>query len=184
MPAKELTVEMIEALREDLKVSAQPGGPMEGDAFRYSMFHQRLTAAEYGRPDAVVWALEWHAELEKEQAVTRAAEQQAVEEYAQRQAFDKSELAAGRASNPRYQAYLDTVEDLSNQLLNVGYMAFINERSGEYRRMYPDRCRGLAQAPGFAEKFTQFIREYADNHLSERVLRSLGQMKATSSMRM
>ena len=183
-PKKELTTEALEMLRIDLKAMAQPGGTMEHDAFRYDMFAKRLNAAEYGRQDAVEWALEWHAGLLKDKAEQQAAKQQSLSEEMARQAFDQNELAAGRCSNPRYQAYLDTVDDLSDRLMNVGYMAFINERSSEYRRKCPEKYQGLVQPPGFVDEFTQFIREYADSHLSERVLRLRMQAKATSSMGM
>jgi hypothetical protein len=144
-------------LYADLKGAADSGGIMEGDAFRYEMFARRLVAAEYGRQDAVKWALEWHTDLIKERAEKVRAMQEKIDLREAENAHSRSEFLAGRVGNPLYQAFLDTVENPADVKNNVDYFAFHSEMLLEFQK---SPC-GLT--------FLQFLRNYADQHLSERV---------------
>lgn len=107
------------------------------DAFRYEMFAKRLRAAEYGRPDAVEWARQWHADLVLEEQLQAEAKAQERAWLAGNAAKARAEFLAGRCGNPHYQAYLDTVEDPSRVMNNAGYFAWFSETIGKFNGL-PD----------------------------------------------
>lgn len=168
----EISKEQLQELYADLKGSADSGGWMEGDAFRYEMFARRLVAAEYGRLDAVEWALQWHADLISARRAREAAQEEAVlREQASRDEA-RAEFLAGRCGNPRYQAFLDTVEDPSTCLNNhAGYMAFISAKMAEFERMC-GRPPAYDKTGEWGKRFTQYLRDDANQNLSQRVRRT------------
>lgn len=96
------------------------------DPFRYERFARRLVAAEYGRPDAVEWALNWHRQLVEEERAQLAAQEQAARRFEQQAAAIRAELQAGHApGNPRYQAYLDTLEHPERDGSNTGFFSWM-----------------------------------------------------------
>lgn len=155
----EISKEVLDVLFADLKGAVADGGWMEGNYFRYEMFARRLVAAEYGRQDAVKWALEWHADLQKERAERLRVQQ---EQIAQREAqlqHGRAELAAGRCGNPLYQAFLDTTEEPASLKDNVPYFTFHSRMMAEFNKH------------GEGVTFLQFVRNYADQHLAVRLKR-------------
>jgi len=92
-------------------------------------------------------------------------------------------VGTGRSGNPRFQAYLDTVEDLSPEnrnMIQVGYMAWIPQRMAEYEptagRM-PYRT-GTPAFNAWQEAFTAYCRAWAHAHLASRVIDQRDQRKA------
>lgn len=154
--------EVSDALYAELKSWSVQGGC---DAFRYEQFARRIVAAEYGRPDAVVWALDWYWELQERAIQKKAKDAVAAEEFAAERKQGIRKLAEGRADNPLYQAYLDTLETIQAEdemgicRLNAGYFAFHSQRTAEYQQT----CK--------QGSFEKFVREYAEQHLSERAKR-------------
>lgn len=112
---------------------------------------------------------------DEEKAAIKAENDAFTAEWeAQTQADWEATVGQGRVSNPRYQAYLDTLEDihgLGRIMVQVGYMGWVQERLTEYR------ATGVAPMPyangpardAWNAKATAYIREWADQHLSERV---------------
>lgn len=106
----------------------------EMDAFRYLMFARRLVAAEYGRHDAVAWAIDWHDSIAEEEREAEAAKREAMEQKASRDAKDREAFLAGRCGNPHYQAYLDTVENPAGITHHAEYLCWISNLAGEHGR--------------------------------------------------
>lgn len=86
------------------------------DAFRYEMHARRLVAADLGREDAVAWALQWHEALLQEEQAQQALKNEASQEEADRLLRIRQEISAGKSGNPRFQAFLDTLEDPGSEL--------------------------------------------------------------------
>lgn len=136
-------------------------------AFRYEMMARRIVAAEYGRSDAVEWALEWWSEL---QATSQARSAEAEASLKDLQAVRKrmhDDFVAGIVSNPRYQAFLDTVEDPAGIQSNVPYMTWLSGVLALYAASRPKSA--AAEHVVDEEAVTAFIRRYADANLSHRV---------------
>ncbi|HCZ9048664.1 TPA: PLxRFG domain-containing protein [Vibrio alginolyticus] len=76
----------------------------------------------------------------------------------------------GKADNPRYQAYLDTLEaeELEAINSNVGYMSWITHRIAEFRDENGIK-KGADLTSSQHKEFDKYLREYAERHLSERV---------------
>ena len=160
MIALEISKEALEDLFADLKKNP----PMWGGSFRYEMFARRLVAAEYGRPDAVEWALEWHADLMTERKrLEEVAQKKASNQQTQRD-YHHAELLKGRAGNPLYQSFLDTVEDPSKWQNNVDYFVFHSKRLSEFNAL-----NVRLQDSDNRQSFAQFVRDYADCHLANRL---------------
>ncbi|EQB9060221.1 PLxRFG domain-containing protein [Vibrio parahaemolyticus] len=76
----------------------------------------------------------------------------------------------GKADNPRYQAYLDTLESEELEAINsnAGYMSWITHRIADFRDE-----NGMKKSADLTssqhKEFDKYLREYADRHLSERV---------------
>lgn len=103
------------------------------DAFRYEMFARRLIAAEYGRPDAVVWATDWYESITQEEAEAAATRQKALAEIAAQSAREQAAFLEGRCGNPHYQAYLDTVENPATISHHAEYLIWMSTLVGEYQ---------------------------------------------------
>ncbi|WP_395601219.1 hypothetical protein AB4P95_29845 (plasmid) [Pseudomonas sp. A1437] len=88
---------------------------------------------------------------------------QAEQDQASREDFEKT-IGVGKAENPVYQAYLDTLEVLPTyEDGNSAFLGFATLRAGEFerlsgRRVSADKAGHLA-----------YVRQWADEHLSERV---------------
>ncbi|MGY5820875.1 PLxRFG domain-containing protein [Vibrio chemaguriensis] len=76
----------------------------------------------------------------------------------------------GKADNPRYQAYLDTLEaeELEAINSNAGYMSWITHRVAEFRDEHGIK-KGADLTSSQHKEFDKYLREYADRHLSDRV---------------
>ncbi|MGM6290701.1 PLxRFG domain-containing protein [Vibrio parahaemolyticus] len=76
----------------------------------------------------------------------------------------------GKADNPRYQAYLDTLESEELEAINsnAGYMSWITHRIADFRDE-----NGMKKSADLTfsqhKEFDKYLREYADRHLSDRV---------------
>ncbi|TBT42859.1 hypothetical protein D5E79_15020 [Vibrio parahaemolyticus] len=76
----------------------------------------------------------------------------------------------GKADNPRYQAYLDTLESEELEAINsnAGYMSWITHRIAEFRDENGIK-KGADLTSSQHKEFDKYLRDYADRHLSERV---------------
>ncbi|MBN3760937.1 hypothetical protein [Burkholderia sp. Ac-20365] len=133
-PSDGISREVSEILLADLK-----SGAVEADAFRYEMFARRIVAAEHGRPDAVEWAMAWFRSRFVDQAAGNAEAALRAAQHEAARAHARAELRAGRAGNPNYQAWLDTVQDPTTIKNNVEYMAWISRLSAAFDKAYPRR---------------------------------------------
>ena len=144
----------------------------EIDSFRYQMIARRIVAAEYGRPDAVEWATQWYERVIKEKLEATAAAIQDAQEHAEVSARSRERFLNGQVTNPRYQLFLDTVEEPATVVNNVAYMAWISVNSAEFDKQHPPgRCEDRAERDA---QFTAFLKSVRDSNLSERVRRRDG----------
>ncbi|WP_194727413.1 hypothetical protein [Noviherbaspirillum malthae] len=142
--------------------------PLDADAaFRYERFARRIVAAQYGEPESMIWAYEWLEELITSARAMMLAEVQRRQQDAATAEKQRQEYLAGRVGNAYYQAFLDTVEDPSTVSSNIAYFAWHAERSREYERLHPKALR--EKQTDFQPSFGQYLRQFADSHLSERV---------------
>lgn len=140
----------------------QPVDPGLHDIFRHEMFAGRIRAAEFGREDAARWAREWLADLDKVAVAAPAIEAPAM--AAQKSA---APLAAhGVAENPRYEAFLDTLEDPAALTSNAEYFIWMNARLTEFKQQ--SGMRQGSEGAAYQDAFTAYIRSYADRNLSRR----------------
>ncbi len=116
------------------------------------------------------------AQLSAEEKDALKAEADALTaEFEQKQQAEwEATTGAGVSSNPRYQAYLDTLEDIpaiGRIMVQVGYMAWIQQRLTKYKAtgVEPMPYSNGAAKDEWQRKATAFVREWADQHLSERV---------------
>jgi hypothetical protein len=104
---------------------------------------------------------------EQEQARIQAEAAETARIVAQNQADDQAEfdrtIGAGKADNPLYQAYLDTLEELPTKSSNAGFLGWAGIRAGEFERLSKGRIS--ADRAGHLA----YVRQWADDHLSERV---------------
>lgn len=138
-------------------------------AFRYERFARRIVAAQYGEPESVEWAYEWLEELVTSARAMMLAEFEQRQHNAATAEKQRAEYLAGRVGNAYYQAFLDTVEDPSTVMSNIAYFAWHADRTREYERLHPKALRD-AQVD-YQPTFGQYLRQFADTHLSERVKR-------------
>lgn len=88
---------------------------------------------------------------------------QAEQDQASREDFEKT-IGVGKAENPIYQAYLDTLEVLPTyEDGNSAFLGFATLRAGEFERLSGKRVS--ADKAGHLA----YVRQWADEHLSERV---------------
>ncbi len=96
------------------------GAASGADAFRYQMFARRLSGAEAGVPDAVQWAWQWFRDLFeadlREEAIRLQAEQEGLSSAQRRREQARADIRRGYAGNPRFQAYLNTLQDPEAEL--------------------------------------------------------------------
>jgi hypothetical protein len=161
VPTEGISEDILAALLADLKKMAPAM-----TAFRYEMFARRIVAAEYGRSDAVEWAMEWWAELEAAKNEHSAAAEVCMQELQAMRKRMHDDFVAGIVENPRYQAFLDTVENPAELKSNAPYMAWLSKVLALYAANKP---KGAAAKDGEVEGASAFIRRYADANLSQRV---------------
>lgn len=88
---------------------------------------------------------------------------QAEQDQASREDFEKT-IGVGKAENPIYQAYLDTLETLPTyEDGNSAFLGWATLRAGEFERL--SKGRVSADRAGHLA----YVRQWADEHLSERV---------------
>lgn len=97
----------------------------------------------------------------------------AAEWEAQSQADWEETIGQGRVNNSRYQAYLDTLEDIhaiGRTMVQVGYMGWVQARLTEYRAtgVEPMPYTNGSARDAWNAKATAYIRQWSDEHLSER----------------
>lgn len=157
-----ITPELLATLREELR--AWTNETPQDDTlthFRIEMFHQRLRAAEYGRPDAVQWALQWHQNVMQDRSVAQdgnVAVDALITARPHKQREDPT-----KAGNPRFQAWLDTVEDVDDMRKGWLYQSFILARVSEFEARHPVRDSN------WHDKLTAYIRSWADARLAPRL---------------
>ncbi|HHP0484956.1 TPA: PLxRFG domain-containing protein [Vibrio harveyi] len=118
-----------------------------------------------GTADDLKWI---RAEIEAgERGVTTPEKAQDVNQPIAKERFAKAKT--GKSDNPRYQAWLDTLEqdELDAISSNADYMSFITQRKGEFFKSKNMSERELT--PDLQVEFDKFIRSYADKNLSDRV---------------
>ena len=149
-------------LRDALSVLSRQG---EVVGARYQAFHKRIGAAERGVPEAVSWAKEWLQELRIDASEKDATQANKQAEAQKRSDELRAQLLSGSSDNPRYQAFLDTVENLADaKNLNAEYMAWIDHLVSDFESKH-----GRISSENQSELFGDFVREYAGKHLSDRV---------------
>lgn len=111
----------------------------------------------------------------KADADKAAQDKASAEAEAKRKAEIEATLHQGHAlGNDRYQAFLDTLEDPSSIGYSHGaYMGFINRMSSQFEAKH-----GPINTDEQQNQFTQFVREYAEAHLSDRVKAERGAQAA------
>ncbi|WP_439254397.1 hypothetical protein [Pseudomonas monteilii] len=118
------------------------------------------------------------AEADAAAQVQQQAQQQAADQAAKQQELDaliagQNQLArekfertvgAGKVENPIYQAYLDTLEELPTfDQGNSGFLGWAGIRAGEFERA------GKGRPSTNKDDYLAYIREWADQHLADRV---------------
>lgn len=166
--------DVAEILFADLQQRSNAGGDMENDAFRYEMFARRIVAAQYGRPDALQWAREWHAQLVAENDARRRAQEEQVKRVQAERESAWQRVREGYASNPRYQCYLDTLENPETLQNNVGYFGFITDLSAAFAR-WRSKKQFDRHCAYFQVMFDAFMLGYTEVRLSERVRKARSQ---------
>lgn len=118
---------------------------------------------------------DWSKLTAEERAQFQVERDAAMRAYAERDLANwMATIGAGTSENPRLQAYLDTVEDLSPEnrtMIQVGYMGWIPKRIAEFEPT-AGRMPYLPGSPAYVAwqaGFTAHCRAWADAHLSERV---------------
>lgn len=140
----------------------------EDDALRYQLIAQKVhrtadnTATLWESSIAVDW-LNCMLELEAIRAKTNTV----VDHLPREEPF--AAVRAGKVGNPKYQAFLDTLEEDQLQAItsNVDYFAWFSQRQ--------------ASVPKGEEFSREYLRRWADANLSERVKRERDQMKSANS---
>lgn len=155
----------METLIGDMKKMGEDLG-----AFRYYMFSKRLVAATYGRQDAVIWANDWYCDLYDEAKVAMTNEFTRRRKLRLERLISRNQFLAGKVGNPRYQLYLDTVENPASIKNNVDYFAWCSGNEAEYRRIYSKTY--IANLDDAKDHFHQFEKSRSNEQLSERVKRS------------
>lgn len=111
------------------------------------------------------------SESERAQVIAEQEEILAQHESRTAEAW-MSSVGRGVVGNPRYQAFLDTVEDvesIARSRINAPYFSFIDQRCAEYAAM-AGHCP-MVNGNAWHNGFTRYCREWADARLSERVKR-------------
>lgn len=119
---------------------------------------------------------DWSRLDDEEKAALKAESDATAAAYEVRaQAEWDATIGQGLAQgNKRYQAYLDTLEDIpaiGRTMVHVGYMAWVQSRLAEYQATGPGPIPYMngAERDAWNEKATAYVRAWADEHLSERV---------------
>jgi len=127
----------------------------ENEAFRYMLIATKIGRAANGT--AVDWELaivkDWLDCMLEEEAAANAT----VPAFTVIRPEPFADIRLGFAGNPKYQAYLDTLEQDELNIIssNIGYFAWMSQRLAEMRKS--------------DLKGTDFLRDWADKNLSQRV---------------
>lgn len=120
---------------------------------------------------------DWHALTDEEKAALKAESDALTAEWeAKTQAEWETTIGQGQArGNERYQAYLDTLEDIpaiGRIMVQAGYMGWIMQRLAEYKAtgVEPMPYTNGAARDAWQRQASAFVREWADQHLSRRVM--------------
>jgi hypothetical protein len=170
----DVLVRLSSELQDWRRQAAAAGGMPSDEAFRYEMLARRLIAAEYGRPDAVEWALNWFQDLFASDAEAKMA---SVEKFAVQRdiAFaQRAEIAAGRSSNPIFQAFLDTLETPEAELYRGDgsfqgwkYLCWVGPLIGQFERLIAGQKIDQSER---LSRWQLFVAESAAKQLAVRVL--------------
>jgi len=106
--------------------------------------------------------------LDQEKARVEAEAEEMARLLAQQDAdnrvdFEKT-IGSGKAENPIYQAFLDTLEQLPTyEQGNAAFLGWAGVRAGEFEKLSNGRVSAAKDA------YVAYVRTWADQHLSERV---------------
>ncbi|MFP3637507.1 hypothetical protein [Paraburkholderia sp. SIMBA_054] len=171
-PSSHMSGEGIAREVSDALLRLMKSGAVELDAFRYEMFARRIIAAEYGRPDAVTWALDWYRDSRFEEASRTVADCLSIHRRALERERSRAEFDAGRVSNWIYQAFLDTIDVPAAVRNNAPYMAWNSALHSRFDKLYPrfDRKGKETHSPEEREAlWRDFVKATRDEQLSDRV---------------
>ena len=126
----------------------------DGDSFRYEVIAKKIAHAADGL------ATDWEKSIVTDWLNTMQEQERATAICFSKEAQDAgafAEIREGRASNPHYQAFLDTLEqdELDSIQSNAPFFAWMSSR--------------LAEMGGSGKPSLAYVRSYADQHLSRRV---------------
>jgi len=127
----------------------------EGDSLRYELIAKKVHRSADGTANDRDWAIvqDWvEAMLEAEQPKQPPALAAAMKPQTP---FES--IRAGKAGNPHYQAFLDTLEQHELDAIenNAPFFIWMSQR--------------LAEKPAGVRFGADYLRDYAERHLSERV---------------
>lgn len=117
------------------------------------------------------WASDWISDTKKGQTGTEKAATAGKATYK----AQRNEIITGKVGNPRAQAYLDTLENPADYT-NADFMAWIGNHMNAFKRSSGiDREQQLTESQN--RVFDSYLRESADNNLSDRVAKERGPNK-------
>lgn len=121
----------------------------------------QIDQSAQAQADQVLAQQQEQARIEAEAKETALLLEQ--QEAAKRADFEKT-IGAGKAENPIYQAYLDTLEELPTyEAGSAGFLGWAGMRAGEFDR------QGGGQISLNHDAYMAYVRAWADEHLSARV---------------
>lgn len=141
---------------------------------RLTKIRQRFDKVMNGEGTAqdIAWVKEWTDETANGATPPEKAEAQKPIAKAK-----FAEAKTGKSGNPRYQAWLDTLEQAALDKIkdNVDYMAWISSNSAEFARINQITSKPFTEDQNKA--FDKYLRQQADNNLSDRVAEQRGPSK-------
>lgn len=161
-----LTEADAERLRADLKKISRD--PEWGDTFRQSMFLKRINSAVSGDQSAYAWAMDWLKQLNAEESEVVGN----VDLQGERTTQDTAHASESGGAitldpiQPRYQAWLNTLEDISI-LSSAEFIQWISERSEEFQSIYKGSLK--EKNAQYQSDFTKYIEDWSLQNLSDRV---------------
>ena len=120
----------------------------------------QIDQSAQAQADQVLAQQQEQARIEAEAKETALILEQ--QEVAKRAVFEKT-IGIGKAENPIYQAYLDTLEELpAYEAGNAGFLGWTGMRAGEFDR------QGGGQISQNHDAYLSYVRAWADRNLSNR----------------
>lgn len=131
---------------------------IESGAFRAEQFCRRVVGAEYGCQTSIEWSMQYFDDLIEE---ARSMMQQELEHRAELSIQNRNQIEQaqidGKCANPRFQLFLDTLEDPKNVTpLNALYMGWIGRRLSEYQKTTKSMS------------FDEFLHDFVERNRSQR----------------